>query len=171
MSLLTKWSPLTTLGRSEETDIWRPFTRWDPVREMEQLARGMQRFFTGNVIGTGRGDEAMTLAQWSPNVDIGENDNEFIVKAELPEVRKEDIKVSIDNGVLNIGGERKAEKEERNLRYHRVECAYGRFERSFTLPADADAGRITSEYRDGVLTVHLPKTAAGKAASHTIPVH
>ena len=63
-----------------------------------------------------------------------------------------------------------AEKEERNLRYHRVECTYGRFERSFTLPADADADRITSEYRDGVLTVHLPKTAAGKAASHTIPV-
>jgi HSP20 family protein len=91
-------------------------------------------------------------------VDIGENGTEFIVKAELPDVKKEDIKVNVENGILWISGERKAEKEEKGVKFHRLERAYGRFERSFTLPDEADPDKITSEYKEGVLTIHLPKS-------------
>ena len=164
MSLLTKWSPP---GKTEEPEIGRPITRWDPLREMEELMRGMQRMFATTPVRT---EEAMTLTQWAPTVDIGESEKEFVVKAELPEVRKEDIKVSVENGTLSICGERKVEKEEKSMKFHRVERAYGRFERSFSLPDEADAGKITSEYKDGVLTVHLPKNPVTKPAVHQIPV-
>jgi HSP20 family protein len=113
----------------------------------------------------------MTLADWTPSVDIGENDNEYVVKAELPEVKKEDIKVNVDDGTLSISGERKVEKEEKGTKFHRVERAYGRFERSFSLPDETDADKITSEYKDGILTVHLPKNPNVKAPAHAIPVN
>jgi len=164
MSILTKWNPL---GKSEQFDIFRPSLRWDPVREMEDLMRGMQRAFSSWPIRT---DESMTLAEWAPSVDIGETDKEYVVKAELPEVRKEDIRVNVDEGTLSISGERKAEKEDKGVRYHRLERSYGRFERSFSLPDEADASKITSEYKEGILTVHLPKNPQAKHATHAIPV-
>lgn len=164
MSILTKWNPL---GKSEQFDIFRPSLRWDPVREMEDLMRGMQRAFAS---WPSRTDESMTLAEWSPSVDIGETEKEYVVKAELPEVRKEDIRVNVDDGTLSISGERKAEKEDKGLRYHRLERSYGRFERSFSLPDEADASKITSEYKEGILTVHLPKNPQAKHATHAIPV-
>lgn len=164
MSLLTKWNPL---GKTNELDVWRPATRWDPLREMEEIMRGMQRTF-----GTwpGKAEESMTLAEWSPSVDIGENDKEFVVKAELPEVKKEDIKVNVEDGTLSISGERRVEKEEKDMKFHRLERAYGRFERTFSLPDQADADKITSEYKDGILTVHLPKNPSIKPATHRITV-
>lgn len=164
MSLLTKWNPL---AKNNEVDVWRPANRWDPVREMEDLVRGMQRVFSSFPAAT---DEAMTLAEWIPSVNIAETDKEFIVKAELPEVKKEDIKVNVENGTISITGERKVEEEEKNLKYHRIERSYGRFERSFSLPEEADADKITSEYKDGILTVHLPKNPSIKPSSHQIPV-
>lgn len=163
MSILTKWNPL---GKSDELDVWRPLTRWDPLREMEELMRGMQRTFAVRP----RTEESLMLADWSPSVDIGENDKEFIVKAELPEVKKEDIKVNVEDGTLSISGERKVEKEEKGTKFHRVERAYGRFERTFSLPDEADAAKITSDYKDGILTVHLPKNPSVKPAVHQIPV-
>jgi HSP20 family protein len=164
MSLLTKWNPL---GKTNELDVWRPATRWDPLREMEEIMRGMQRAF-----GTwpGKAEESMTLAEWSPSVDIGENDKEYVVKAELPEVKKEDIKVNVEDGTLCISGERRVEKEEKDMKFHRLERAYGRFERTFSLPDQADADKITSEYKDGILTVHLPKNPSIKPAIHQITV-
>lgn len=165
MSLLTKWNPL---AKTDELDVWRPVTRWDPLREMEDLMRGMQRSFA---IRPTRPEESMTLTDWAPSVDIGENDKEYVVKAELPEVKKEDIKVNIEDGTLCISGERRVEKEETGMKFHRVERAYGRFERSFGLPDQADPDKITSEYKDGILTVHLPKNAAVKPTAHQIPVH
>lgn len=165
MSILTKLNPL---NKNEDLDIWRPATRWDPLREMEDVMRGLQRTFA---TWPGRTEESMTLAQWSPSVDIGETDKEFVVKAELPEVKKEDIKVNVENGTLSISGERKVEKEEKGLKFHRVERSYGRFERTFSIPDEADADKITSEYKDGVLTVHLAKNPSAKPAVHQIPVH
>ena len=165
MSLLTKWNPLS---KTDELDVWRPVTRWDPLREMEDLMRGMQRSFA---IRPTRSEEAMTITDWSPSVDIGENDKEYVVKAELPEVKKEDIKVNIEDGTLSISGERRVEKEETGMKFHRVERAYGRFERTFGLPDQADPDKITSEYKDGILTVHLPKNPAAKPTAHQIPVH
>ena len=79
------------------------------------------------------------------------------MKAEVPEVKKEDLKVTVEDGTLSITGERKSEKEEKGRRFHRIERAYGSFERSFTLPDDADATKVVSDFKDGVLKVHLPK--------------
>ncbi len=165
MNLLSKWNPI--LGKSNELDVWRPTTRWDPVREMEEMMRGMQRALAS---WPTRSDESTSVAEWSPCVDIGENDQEFVVKAELPDVRKDDIKVHVADGMLCIQGERKAETEESDLKFHRVERSYGRFERSFNLPEVADTEKITSQFKDGVLTVHLPKNPTVKHASHMIPV-
>ena len=164
MSLLTKWNPL---NKTNELDVWRPATRWDPIREMEEIMRGMQRALSP---WPARTEESMTLAEWAPSVDIGETDKEYLVKAELPDVKKEDIKVNVEDGTLSISGERKVEKEEKTMKFHRVERAYGRFERTFSLPDEADAAKITSEYKDGVLTVHLPKNPSVKPTPHLIPV-
>lgn len=165
MNMLTKLNPFS---KTESLDLFRPASRMDMFREMEDLARNMQRAFT---TWPAKSEEAMTLADWAPSVDIGENDKEFVVKAELPEVKKEDIKVTVDDGTLSISGERNVEKEDKDTKFHRVERAYGRFERTFTLPDETDASHITSDYKDGILTVHLPKNPAAKPKTHAIPVN
>jgi HSP20 family protein len=104
----------------------------------------------------------MAVAEWTPFVDISEDDKEYLIKAELPEVKKEDVKVTAEEGTLTIRGERKFEKEEKNKRYHRVERAYGSFGRSFSLPDDASPAKVSAEFRDGVLTVHLAKNEKAK---------
>jgi HSP20 family protein len=164
MNMLTKLNPFS---KADELNVFRPL-RMDPFREMEDLVRGMQRAFA---TWPAKADESMTPADWTPSVDIGEDDKEFLVKAELPEVNKEDIKVNVDDGTLTISGERKVEKEEKGVKFHRVERAYGRFVRSFSLPDQTDSEHITSEYKDGILTVHLPKNPAAKPAAHAIPVN
>jgi HSP20 family protein len=107
-------------------------------------------------------EEALISADWVPLVDIEETDKEYLVKAELPEIKKEDVKVSLEDGVLTIQGERKLEKEEKGKKIHRTERAYGKFVRSFTVPSDVDDKKILAEFKDGVLAVHVPKTAAAK---------
>ncbi|HLP78785.1 MAG TPA: Hsp20/alpha crystallin family protein, partial [Candidatus Paceibacterota bacterium] len=99
---------------------------------------------------------------WSPLVDISEDDKEYRIKAELPEVNKEDVKVTAEAGTLTIMGERKFEKEEKGRRFHRVERAYGTFGRSFSLPDDASPAKVSAEFKDGVLTVHLLKDEKAK---------
>src|SRR5256885_1114590 len=99
---------------------------------------------------------------WTPLADITEDEKEYLIKAELPEIKKEDVKVTVENGVLTISGERKFEKEEKNKKYHRVERGYGTFMRSFTLPDDADANKIKAEFKNGLLKVHLPKSEHAK---------
>jgi len=95
--------------------------------------------------------------EWSPLVDISEDDREYLIKAELPEVKKEDVKVTAEAGTLTIMGERKFENGEQGKKYHRVERAYGTFGRSFALPPDANPARVSADFKDGVLTVHLVK--------------
>ncbi len=112
----------------------------------------------------------MTITEWAPCVDISEDDKEFVVKAELPEVKKDDVKVTVEDGTLSIRGERKAEKEEKGKKFHRIERSYGSFERSFALPEAADAGKISSEFKYGVLTVHLPKNPNAKPKAIEIKV-
>jgi HSP20 family protein len=114
--------------------------------------------------------EPLTTTEWVPSVDITEDDNEYLVKAELPEVKKEDVKVTLEDGTLSITGERKIEKEEKSKKYHRIERAYGSFERSFTLPGDADAAKVSSEFKDGVLKVHLPKNPTAKPKAIEVKV-
>jgi HSP20 family protein len=164
MNVLTKFNPF---GKTETMDLFRPTLRADPFREMDELFRNMQRAFTG---WPAKIEESMTLADWTPSVDIGECEKEYLVKAELPEVSKDDIKVNVDDGTLTISGERKVEKEENGTKFHRLERAYGNFVRSFSMPNDTDADNITSEYKDGILTVHLPKNPVAKPTAHAIPV-
>lgn len=164
MNLLSKWNPAP---RTDALNIWRPTTRWDSLRELEDMMRGIQRAFTN---WPSKAEESMTLSEWSPSVDIGETDKEYVVKAELPEVKKEDIKVNVEDGTLSISGERRVEKEEKDIKYHRVERAYGHFERMFSLPDETDTEHITSEFNQGILTVHLPKNPETKVSAHQIPV-
>ena len=115
-------------------------------------------------------EEALTVAEWAPLVDIIEHDKEYLIKAELPEVKKDDVKVTVQADVLTITGERTLEKEEKGSKYHRVERAYGRFARSFTLPEDADGNKVAAEFKDGVLKVHLPKSERAQTKSIEVKI-
>jgi HSP20 family protein len=148
---------------------WDPF-RIDPFRELEEMSHRLSRIFGRPLPPKDGGKEEMTIAEWSPLVDITEDDKEYLIKAELPEVKKEDVKISIHDNVLSISGERKYEKEEKGKKYHRVERAYGSFMRSFTLPEEADAGKISADYKDGVLKVHLAKSEKAKPKSIEVKV-
>ena len=147
-------------------------TRWNPFKEMEDLENRLSTFFGRAPVRRGNGEEEfITMTEWAPLVDITEDDKEYFIKAELPEVKKDDMKVAVENGVLTISGERKSEKEEKNRKYYRIERAYGSFERSFSVPDDADADKVNAEFEDGVLRVHLPKSEKAKPElSHYILV-
>jgi HSP20 family protein len=127
-----------------------------PLRGLERMHNRMERLF-GSWPAWPEREEALLPAEWTPRVDITEAEKEFLIKAELPEVKKDEVKVTVENGVLSITGERKLEKEEKGKKYHRIERAYGRFERSFTLPEGTEPTKVTSEFKEGMLTVHLPK--------------
>ena len=138
-------------------------TRWDPFRELDDLQTRLSTLFGRSPIRkNGEKREALTVAEWAPLVDIVEDEKEYLIKAELPEVKKEDIKIGVQDDVLTISGERQYEKEEKNKKYHRVERAYGSFARSFTLPEDSDGDKLSAEFKDGVLKVHLPKSEKAK---------
>jgi HSP20 family protein len=144
--------------------------RWDPFKEMEDLQRLTSIFGLAPARLTNGRQETMTVAQWSPVVDITEDEKEYLIKAELPEVKKEDVKLTVENGVLTLSGERKFEKEEKNRRYHRIERAYGSFTRCFSLPDDAEDGKVTAEFKDGLLTVRLAKTEKARPKSIEVKV-
>ena len=133
--------------------------RWNPYRELEDIQNRLTRAFGGETPWRPR-DEEMLFADWAPALDIQETEKEYAVKVDLPEVKKEDIKVELLDGALTIQGERKQEKEEKGKKYHRVERQYGQFVRRFTLPGEVDAAKIQAQFKDGVLTVTMPKTAA-----------
>lgn len=137
-------------------------TRWNPFREMEELQNRLLSAFNLAPVRRGEGQESITVAEWAPLVDIIEDDKEYLIKAELPEMRKEDVKVTVENGVLTISGERKLEKEEKGKKYHRIERSYGSFVRSFSLPDDADADKVGAEFKEGVLKVHVAKSESAK---------
>jgi len=141
--------------------------RWDPWREIEDMfdrytrAVGWPRIGSQDVVATG---------DWTPRVDIAETDKEFLIKVEIPEVKKEDVKVTVDNRVLTIRGERKQEKEEKGKKFHRIERYYGSFSRSFTLPDNVDETKIKASFKDGMLTLHIQKTEERKPKAIEIKV-
>jgi HSP20 family protein len=145
--------------------------RWDPFREMEEISERFHRFFDrlpGRREAPGR--EALTVADWAPTVDIVEDDKEYLIKAEIPGVDREDVKVSVEEGVLTIQGERKQEKEEKGKRFHRIERSYGTFLRTFSLPEDVAEDKVKAEFKNGVLTVHLPKAEKSKPKAIEVKV-
>jgi len=136
-------------------------TRWNPFREMEDMQRRVSSLFDWSPFRRGSltaEEENITATEWAPLVDISEDDKEYLIKVELPEVQKDDVKVTVESGTLTISGERKAEKEEKGRKFHRVERFYGRFDRSFSIPDDAESDNVKAEFKDGVLRVHLAKS-------------
>ena len=131
--------------------------RWDPFPEFDAFFnRVMPRSFSRWPRMLPAGDGGREL-EWSPSADISETDKEYLIRAELPAVKKEDVKVTVDGGMITIEGERKQKKEDKDEKYHRVESFYGSFTRSFSLPDGIDEKAIKCESADGVLTVHMPK--------------
>lgn len=149
---------------------WEP-GRWDPFKQLEEFGERFNRVF-GRLPVPRRGDasEALTVADWVPSVDISEDEHEYLIKSEIPEVDKKDVKVTMQDGVLTIQGERKKETEEKGKRFHRVERSYGTFLRSFTLPEDAAEDKIRAEFKDGMLLVHLPKAEKPKPKAVEVKV-
>lgn len=141
-----------------------------PLRGLEKLSESLNRFFT-TPFDRMPIEESLTVAEWSPAVDIEETDKEYLVKVEIPEVKKENVKVLVEEGTLTIRGERRKEKEEKNARFHRMERTYGSFFRSFTLPVDVDEKKVSAEFADGMLKVHLLKSENAKPKTVEIKVN
>ena len=149
--------------------VMTALTRWDPLKEMEELQNRLSGFFGRAPVRRGNGEqESITVAEWAPLVDITEDDKEYLIKAELPEVKKEDVKVAVENGVLTISGERRSEREEKEDGRRLSEVRYGRFERSLTVPDGIDPEKVTARYESGVLEVTVPLPAGH--ASRRVPI-
>ena len=142
--------------------------RLNPWREMPTLPNRVNRFFDDPYFRTGRMDEDANLGLWNPAVDLYEKDDHFVIKAELPGVDKNDIKVDLKDRVLTLSGERAYDNEVKEENYYRKERSYGKFQRVFTLPADVDSDKITAEFKAGVLRVEVPKPEEKKAKQVTI---
>jgi HSP20 family protein len=144
--------------------------RWDPLGNVDTLfnrlmPRGFARWPQVALEGDGG-----TKLEWLPSADVSETDKEYVIRAELPAVKKEDVQVILDQGMLTIKGERKQQQEEKNEKFHRVESFYGSFERSFSLPENVNADAIRCESKDGILTVHIPKSEVQKTTPKQISV-
>jgi HSP20 family protein len=133
-----------------------PLIKWDPFREFNALSR-FGNFFDKDF------EKLIPASAWNPSVDIFENDNEVVVKAELPGMTAKDIDVKLENNILTLKGERHFEKEAKEENYHRIEREYGTFSRTFALPTAVDGEKVTAEYKDGVLKIVLPKREEKKA--------
>jgi HSP20 family protein len=143
--------------------------RWEPFTGMND-AFNFSRFpslFGRWPLSPGDGESS---PQWSPPVDISETGQEYLIRAALPAVKKEDVEVTFAEGMLTLSGERCQKEEQGNEKFHRVESFYGKFSRSFALPEAIDAGAIRAESKDGVLIVHVPKTKAEAKKPTTIKV-
>ena len=143
--------------------------KWDPFRELEDVSNRLNRVF-GRPLVRMEPNEMFTVADWTPSADISETDTAYLIKAEIPGVNKEDVKVTIENGMLTIQGERKMEKEEKDKKFHRIERSYGSFMRSFRVPDDADESAVKAEFKDGVLNVTLNKSAKAKPKAINVSV-
>lgn len=146
---------------------------FDPFRELEQLSSRMHHLYglTRWPGGNGEG-ELLSVTDWSPSCDISETDKEYRIRAELPEVKKSDVHVTLESGVLTIQGERRQEKEEKSETFHCRELAYGSFLRRFTMPEDADEAKVDATFKDGMLDIVVGKSQTAKASkAKEISIH
>jgi HSP20 family protein len=143
--------------------------RWDPFGDVDTMfSRLVPSSFTNwpRLAAEGNGKKL----EWAPSTNISETDKEYVIRAELPAVKKEDVQVMFDDGMITIKGERKQQKEDKNEKFHRVESLYGSFERRFSLPENVNADGISCESKEGILTVHIPKTEPSKRVPKQITV-
>jgi HSP20 family protein len=156
-----KSNPRLQQSAAEKKFPMQTLTRWQPFRELEDFQNRLSTLLGRPLRRTnGLGQEELALADWTPLADITEDEKEYLIKAELPKVKKEDVKVTVQNGMLIMTGERKLEREEKKKKSHRVERSYGTFMRS--LPEDGDANKVKAEFKNGLLTVHVPKRGHAK---------
>jgi HSP20 family protein len=134
--------------------------RLEPFRELEEVTNRLNRWLGGDMKPLPIQDGM--LAEWAPAIDVQETDTEYLIKADLPDVKKDDVKVLVENGILAVEGERKMEKEEKGKKFHRIERSDGKFVRRMAVPTDVDEQKVAADFKDGVLNVHLPKTPAVK---------
>lgn len=142
---------------------------WNPSRELAEMSDRLNRVFA-RVPRGGNENEAMTVADWTPSVDISETTAEYVIKAEIPEVKKEDVKVTLEHGVLTVQGIRRQEPEDKGRKYHRVERSYGTFVRSFSLPDLVDDTKVQAVFKEGILILHLPKSEKAKPKAIEVKV-
>ncbi|WP_321370467.1 Hsp20/alpha crystallin family protein [uncultured Desulfuromusa sp.] len=142
--------------------------KWDPFREMEAMLDPNSRSLDWPFRG---GRDLITKgADWAPRADISETDEGFDIKVEVPGIKREDVKINLENHVLSISGENKQEKEEKGKKFHRIERYYGRFSRSFSLPENVDEEKIEAVFNDGLLNLTIPKTEVKKPKAIEIKV-
>ncbi len=139
----------------------------NPFREMEDI---LERYTRTNR-PLMEPDTDISVPDWSPTVDIEENDDAYTIKAEMPGVNKDDMEVNFDNGILTIKGEKSEEKTEDKGKIHRTECSYGSFSRSFTLPEGIKEDKINASYKDGILLLTVPKAEEKKPRSIAVDIH
>ena len=135
---------------------------WNPFSELEELQNQMLRAVRLTPEQQDSESPSDEQPDWSPPVDISEDDREYLVEADLPEVSKDDLKITVDNGLLLILGERNRQSGEEAPRVRHSERSYGKFRRRFTLPEDIDAGKVSADFKNGVLRIRLPKTETPK---------
>lgn len=133
--------------------------RWEPARELQSLQQEMNRLFGSFFDTPGAGNGAQPLRRWIPPMDLVETDADYVLRADLPGLNKGDVKIELEDTVLTISGERRAEHEDRQEGYYRLERAAGAFARSLTLPEGVEAEGIQASFADGVLEVRIPKPA------------
>lgn len=138
--------------------------RWDPFREINTLHNRFDRFFGG----FGPDDKETTTANWVPSADIVETETDLLVHVELAGIDPKDVNITVTENILTISGERKFENEANGDNYHRVERLYGSFSRSFTLPRSIDDDKIKADFKEGLLTLRLPKHEKARARQITI---
>ena len=141
--------------------------RWEPFSTMDEMFSRFPSFFAR---WPKLSAEAESKFDWAPSVDISETGEEYLIRAALPAVKKDDVKVTIDDGMLTLSGERRQKEEQEKEKFHKVETFYGSFSRSFALPDTVDEAGIRAESKDGVLTIHVPKTKVETKEPTTIKV-
>lgn len=142
--------------------------RFNPMREMNDFQRQIDRFFNPPFFNAGVLADGVRGERWYPSVDMFDNEDALIIKAELPGLSKDDIDVNIENGKLTLSGERKSENEVTEDQYYRRERSCGKFVRTFALPADVDPDKIAAEFKDGVLKIEIPKPEEKKPRQITV---
>jgi HSP20 family protein len=145
-----------------------PVVKYNPFPDVEDFPTGLRLF--QDSINRLFSDQS-AARPWAPPVDIFETDNDLVLKADLPDVKMEDIDIQIENGTLTLKGERRFEKDEKNKGFHRIERSYGSFVRYFTLPETVNTENVRAEYHNGVLTVTLPKKEIAKPKSVKVQVN
>jgi HSP20 family protein len=141
--------------------------RWEPLRDIEDM---LGRYGRSMGLPLARGMEPFNNGEWCPRVDISEKDSSYTIRAELPGVKREDVKVTLLNGVLTLEGQRRHEEEEHGRRFHRIERSYGSFVRSFTLPEAVDADHLSAHFHEGMLDIELPRIAQPETPVVEVPV-